>query len=381
MSENEPLRARYPDEEGFVERDGVRVGYQLYEGPEPTVLFAPQPALGHSRGLKNVIPYIARHFRLLVVEGRGNGRSDRPADPAAYAPPELTADSIAALDATGTERAIVVSWSPLASVGLNLCVDHADRVIAAVFVTPHLWPSDGSTAHPRRPPGGLRGREAFNRDHMLADWPAFIEQYVRVLLPHPHSTRQKEEVVSHALDTDGPTFVATVHGRGLLEREAALAKARRISCPILIMQNGGRALGPKDSSNALAEVTGAGSTSSRASAQSCGAAGRSSSTSRCGSSSSRSAPAKPMLSRQAPRGPHAPAPACRRSRRPEGPPRRARGRGRLVALQLPGVRRDQRRCGDRLEPAGLARRSQDRIHDLRARPGSPAARCARASAT
>ena len=257
MSENEPLRARYPEDEGFVERDGVRVGYQLYEGPEPTVLFAPQPALGHSRGLKNVIPYIARHFRLLVVDGRGNGRSDRPADPAAYAPPELTADSIAALDATGTERAIVVSWSPLASVGLNLCVDHADRVIAAVFVTPHLWLADGFTAHFDARREAYTDAQAFNRHHMLADWPAFIEQYVRVLLPHPHSTRQKEEVISHALDTDGPTFVASVDGRSLLERDAALEKASRINCPILIMQNGGRALGSKDSSNALAEVTGA----------------------------------------------------------------------------------------------------------------------------
>jgi pimeloyl-ACP methyl ester carboxylesterase len=257
MSQNEPLRARYPDEEGFVERDGVRVGYELYEGPEPTVLFAPQPALGHARGLKNVIPYIARHFRLLLVEGRGNGRSDRPADPAAYTPPELTADCLAALDATETQRAIVVSWSPLASVGLNLCVDHADRVIAAVFVTPNLWLGDGFTAHFNARREAYTDAQAYNRHHMLADWPGFVKQYVRVLLPHPHSTRQMEEVVSHALDTDGPSFVASVDGRSLPEREAALAMARRVRCPILIMQNGGSALGSKDSSNALAEVTGA----------------------------------------------------------------------------------------------------------------------------
>src|SRR4029077_20201071 len=120
---SEPLRARYPDEEGFVERDGVRVGYELYEGPEPTVLFAPQPGLGHARGLKGVIPYIARHFRLLVVDARGNGRSDRPPGAAASTPEEHPADTLAALDQTATERAIVVSWSPLASVGLRLCVD------------------------------------------------------------------------------------------------------------------------------------------------------------------------------------------------------------------------------------------------------------------
>ena len=41
---------------------GVRVGYELYEGPEPTVRFAPKPAVGHVGGLKNVSSYVARHL-------------------------------------------------------------------------------------------------------------------------------------------------------------------------------------------------------------------------------------------------------------------------------------------------------------------------------
>ena len=136
------MRARYPDSEGFIERDGVRVGYELCEGRSPTVLFVAQPVFAHARSLKAHIPYLSRHFRVLVVEPRGNGRSGRPRDPAAYVSAELAADCIDAMDATETETAIPVSWSPRALVTLRLATEHADRTDAAVFVTPQLWPNE-----------------------------------------------------------------------------------------------------------------------------------------------------------------------------------------------------------------------------------------------
>jgi hypothetical protein len=37
----EQSRARYPDETGSVERDGVRVFWERYGDGEPTVLFLP----------------------------------------------------------------------------------------------------------------------------------------------------------------------------------------------------------------------------------------------------------------------------------------------------------------------------------------------------
>ena len=83
----EQSRARYPDDDGFIERDGVRVFYERYGDGEPTVLFLPTWSIIHSRGWKAQIPYFARHFRVLTFDGRGNGSSDRPIGPEAYAPP------------------------------------------------------------------------------------------------------------------------------------------------------------------------------------------------------------------------------------------------------------------------------------------------------
>src|SRR5436190_8121544 len=81
----EQSRARYPDTEGYVERDGVKTFYETYGEGEPTILFLPTWSILHSRIWKMQIPYLARHFRVLTFDGRGNGKSDRPSEPEAYA--------------------------------------------------------------------------------------------------------------------------------------------------------------------------------------------------------------------------------------------------------------------------------------------------------
>src|SRR6059036_3492289 len=108
---SEQTRARYPDHEGYVERDGVRVFYEVYGSGDPTVLLLPTWSLVHSRHWKMQISYLARHFRLLVMDGLGNGRADRCLDPRRYGAREFARDGVAVMDATGTERAVAVSLS------------------------------------------------------------------------------------------------------------------------------------------------------------------------------------------------------------------------------------------------------------------------------
>src|SRR3990170_2176646 len=105
----EQTRARYPDESGYVERDGVRIHYEVYGDGEPTILLLPTWSIVHSRHWKMQIPYLARHCRVVTFDGRGNGRSDRPTS--GYEEREFAADALAVLDATETERAVLVSFS------------------------------------------------------------------------------------------------------------------------------------------------------------------------------------------------------------------------------------------------------------------------------
>ena len=75
---SEQTRARYPDSSGYVERDGVKLYYEVYGSGEPTVFLLPTWSIIHSRHWKMQIPYLARHCRVVTFDGRGNGRSDRP---------------------------------------------------------------------------------------------------------------------------------------------------------------------------------------------------------------------------------------------------------------------------------------------------------------
>ena len=97
----EQTRARYPDQEGFVERDGVRTFYEAYGEGDRTILLLPTWSLLHSRVWKAQIPYLARSHRVVTFDPRGNGRSDRPRTPEAYTDDEFVADSLAVMDETG----------------------------------------------------------------------------------------------------------------------------------------------------------------------------------------------------------------------------------------------------------------------------------------
>jgi pimeloyl-ACP methyl ester carboxylesterase len=72
-------RARLPDSSGFaLTPDGLRLYYEVFgEGPKTLVLLPATP-ISHSRLWKPQVHYLARHFRVVVYDGRGNGLSDHP---------------------------------------------------------------------------------------------------------------------------------------------------------------------------------------------------------------------------------------------------------------------------------------------------------------
>jgi pimeloyl-ACP methyl ester carboxylesterase/predicted glycosyltransferase len=255
----EQTRARYPDEEGYVERDGVRLFYEVYGSGEPTVLLLPTWSIVHSRHWKAQIPYLARHCRVVTFDGRGNGRSDRPETVEAYAEREFAADALAVMDATATERAVIVGLSASALWGVLLAAEHGERVAAAVFIAPATplgnHPARVSTPFDE-PLESYEGWAKYNRYHWREDYRDFLEFFFSQVFTEPHSTKQFEDAVGWGLDTTGETLALTYLGRVLNDRDEFQALCERITCPVLIVHGTEDAIRPFVAAEEFAEVTG-----------------------------------------------------------------------------------------------------------------------------
>ena len=259
------MRARYPDQEGYVERSGVRTSYEMYGDGTPTVLFLPAWAIGHSRFWKGQIPYFARHYRVITFDPRGNGKSGRPLDPAAYADTEYTADALAVMDATQTDRAVMVGFSRGAWLAAMLAARHPDRVLGAVMAgssSPlgELLPE--RTVHSFDDP--LETEEGWaksNRHYWHKDYRGFLEFFYSKVFTEPHSTKQIEDGVSWGLETTPEVLIATHDPHDFSERlkerrDEALAFYRSIRCPLLIIHGDQDAVVSYTRGVAIAEATG-----------------------------------------------------------------------------------------------------------------------------
>jgi len=252
------MRARQPDVQGFIERQGVRVGYEVFgEGPR-TLLFLPTWSVAHSSIWKANVPYLSRHLRVVTIDGRGNGRSDRPTDAAQYGDCEFAADALAVLDAVGAEQATLVSHSKGAHWHLLLAAEHPERVAGSVFIAPALplapLPpgrfADFDVRHPDN-----EGWHKFNRHAWLADFRGFLEFFCGQLFTEPHSTKQIEDCVGWGLETTPEILILTQEARSRSPGEVKELCAR-VRGPVLVIHGAEDALIPLAWGAATAKETG-----------------------------------------------------------------------------------------------------------------------------
>ena len=254
----EQTRARYPDESGYVDRDGVKIHYEVYGSIGPNVVLLPTWSIIHSRHWKMQIPYLARHCRVLVVDGRGNGMSDRPES--GYDESEFVDDVLAAMDAIEMDGATLVSLSLGAQRALILAAEHPDRVEGAVFICPAV--PLGSAGAPRTVHSWHEqldtdeGWAKYNRFYWLKDYRGFLEFFFSQMFTEPHSTKPTEDAVGWGLETTPETLIAIETSQGL-DEQLTRELAARATCPMLVIQGTEDQITGKSRGIKLADATGA----------------------------------------------------------------------------------------------------------------------------
>jgi pimeloyl-ACP methyl ester carboxylesterase len=218
-------------------RSGVRLYYEVFGSGPTTVLFLPAWAIVHSRAWKAQVPYLARHYRVITFDPRGNGGSDRPGAPADYGDAELIKDALAVLDATDTDAAVCVGLSQGGRILLQLAATYSERVRGAVFVAPALrldGPSAGATAAFEAEIDGAEGWAKYNAAYWRRDLRGFAEFFAGQMFPEPHSSKHVEDAVSWTMQTDAETLIATRRAPSL-DGPATMDLAPQVRCPSLVM--------------------------------------------------------------------------------------------------------------------------------------------------
>ncbi len=113
-----------PQETGRAAVNGVSIWYATFGSGSPIVLL--HGGLANSNYWGHQVPVLAQKYRVIVMDSRGHGRSTRDARPYGY--DLMASDVIGVMDHLGIAKAAIVGWSDGAILGLDIAMNHPDRV-------------------------------------------------------------------------------------------------------------------------------------------------------------------------------------------------------------------------------------------------------------
>jgi pimeloyl-ACP methyl ester carboxylesterase/predicted glycosyltransferase len=225
------------------------------------MFFVPAWSITYSRAYKAQVPYFSERVRCVTHDGRGNGGSDRPEDVTAYSLDNYVADVLAVMDATGTEKAILVGLSFGGLLACIVAAYHPGRVKAVILAGtaarigpgyPYMTPEHFLTQFDR-----LDGWNKNTREYCLKNYSGFTEHFTREVFPEPHSTRHIEEGLNWASDTTGPVLAKTVEARTIPSGfDISEAMYRKIRCPVLALHGDDDRISPHARGKLVAKLTG-----------------------------------------------------------------------------------------------------------------------------
>jgi pimeloyl-ACP methyl ester carboxylesterase len=127
----------------YVLNDGVKLAYEVRGEGEPLVLI---PGVSQSRIAWASGGFVEKFVRdgrkVILVDPRGHGESDKPHDPAAYSSEAVADDVISVLDDLGIKRAALLGYSRGGWIAINTAIRHPDRVNFVIAGGTHPYEED-----------------------------------------------------------------------------------------------------------------------------------------------------------------------------------------------------------------------------------------------
>jgi pimeloyl-ACP methyl ester carboxylesterase len=212
-------------EESFFDSNGVKIHYLVEGQGEPVLLIH-----GFTTNVQGqwaapgILTALAKDYRVIALDNRGHGKSDKPHDPKRYGT-EMVEDAVRLLDHLKITRAHVVGYSMGGTIACKLLVTYPDRLLSVTL--------GGS--------GGLREGAVPGRYEVLAD---SLEQgkgfgpLVEALTPagRPKPTAEQMELINRRLAATNDTKALAAVIRGMKDLAVAedRLKANRVPALALI---------------------------------------------------------------------------------------------------------------------------------------------------
>jgi pimeloyl-ACP methyl ester carboxylesterase len=145
----------------YADNAGIRIHYQIDGTGPPLVL-----QHGFTRRLQRwadfgYVAALRPKYRLILIDARGHGDSDKPHDEASYAMDRRVADVTAVLDAVGVEKAHYWGYSMGGAIGFGMAEHAPSRVDALVIGASHPFTHDATMQRQLVRAGIAGGCDAF----------------------------------------------------------------------------------------------------------------------------------------------------------------------------------------------------------------------------
>ena len=109
---------------GYAPVNGIKIWYATFGRGKPIVLL--HGGLANADYWGHQVRALEGHYRVIVMDSRGHGRSTRNAAPFGY--DLMASDVLGVMDDLKIRKAAIIGWSDGAIIGLDIAMHHPERV-------------------------------------------------------------------------------------------------------------------------------------------------------------------------------------------------------------------------------------------------------------
>jgi pimeloyl-ACP methyl ester carboxylesterase len=218
---------------GYAPVNGIKVWYATFGNGAhhgaPVILLHGGLANANYWGL--LVRTLERHYRVIVMDSRGHGRSTRDARPYGY--DLMASDVLALMDYLKIGKAALVGWSDGAIIGLDIALHHPERLTKLFAFAANSDPSGVKDVDKSPVFTAFITRARKEYEHLSPtpkQYDAFLKQIEKMWASQPHWTADD----LHGIKV--PTWIVDADHDEAIKRENTLFMADNIPDSGLLIQ-------------------------------------------------------------------------------------------------------------------------------------------------